>query len=871
MNKYILLVFILFFCFGLKAQRDISKRKINASYYQETLEYVLIDISKRTGINIAFNPSDIKPDHNVSIQIERVVLGDLLDVILEPSNLEYKVNGGQIVIIPIKTFEKEISSGVLELRGYILDGESNEALPFAFIHSENKKYHTTANSYGFFNLEIPDSINSIKVSYLGFKDKIVKVDTSGSLSIYMETNTTLDEVVIRGNKSRSLLESQDLETIIDVNEISSTQQFMGQADVIRTLYQLPGVTTAADGLGGFSVRGGNTDQNQVLLDGVPVYNSIHAMGVLSVFSPEVVKSVRFFKSHIPANYGGRVSSVTDIRTREGNLKKLQGSVGIGLMTAQASLEGPIIKDKVSFLVSARRTLLEPYLGGASSLVKEADGKSGQIDYYFSDLNAKLQFIVNPKNKLFVSFYGGRDDFSDVTFEKETSGDLSFSSLLESDWVWGNNLYNLRWTSVINEKTFSSLSLYNSNYNFRARSVNEVALDSLSVIQDYALRGSYYYTRINDIGVDWNLEYYSDNNKYTLGASIISHGFTPGLTSRIETSDSINYNLFKEDITDSEDFELNRLNEIEVFTENEFRTENLLLNYGARFTVYNVGDNNYFRLQPRIGLKTGITEKVYGKLSAGINNQYVHLLRNSGFGIPTDIWIPTNNTIKPQTAYNISAGLETNFSNVIMWNVEAYYKYFTNVLNLQEGVIIDINQNSDFFKEIPVGVGQAYGLENMIYYKTSRFDVNLNYTIGASTRTFEEINAGRRFFSALDRRHQIQSSIQYKINNNVLFNLSYTHMTGHPQTLPTQIDGEFVYIEKNNFRLPDYSRLDLSFQISNDFDWGNQQITLGLFNALNRRNVYYYYTTYELNEDNDSPFRQVSIFPILPNVSYVLKF
>lgn len=868
-------IFLIFALVQLNAQKSVLDVTFDASYSNMKISDILVDVSKKTKVNISFDPRILEDKNPVSIKVAKVNLGDFLDVLLDKANLEYKLNGKQIIVLEKVIDINSLKPIMKQLSGYIQDEKSKERLPFAYLFTVDGRISCSSNEYGYYHLSIPENIEKLVVNYLGYKDTIVDLEGSTNLlfNISLQNNTLLNEVVIKDKKNRTTIEDYDIHVNASLDKMTKLKSFAGESDIVRYINTFAGVSTGADGLGGYAVRGANVGNNLVLLDGVPVYNTTHGLGVMSVFNESAIKSAQFHKSHIPAQYGGRLASVLDIRTKEGSLMKHGGSINIGLLTAKAYLEGPIIKNKMSFAFSARRTLFEPYVKPVSELVKRGEGIVGNTEYYFYDINAKIQIVANQKNRIYLSYFTGNDKFNDVNMSEESNSNSSTSTFSAYDWKWGNTLYNFRWTSQLNNKTFSHLSLYNSSYNFEAISGRQTKIDSTEFPLFYEVLGNFYRTKITDLGLNWNFDYYANTfNHIKFGISAVRHNFQPGLIADKFTDENIDYEQLIINLQEKFVSPIRKANEFDLFIEDQYAYKRFHANLGARVSLIQSNNVSYYNFQPRIALKTALAKGIYGKISGNITSQFLHLLSSSGIGLPTDIWIPSTSEIRPQIAYQAAGGLDFQISKGLYLTTELYFKRLQHILNLSEGAVFSVIEDENWEKEIPVGEGTAYGAELSLKGQISRHYLDFNYSYGKSTRIFESINSGKPFFSRFDRRHQFKLAYELSINKNVSFVSSFIHATGHPQTLPTNIlDNELIYTEKNNQRLPDYQRLDVSFQISNNFKWGSQNITIGVFNALNKKNPYFYFVDYEPTQENSLEFKKITIFPMLPNLSYNLQF
>ena len=871
--KLLIITCFLSFSFGLKAQNELTDVRFSASYNQMDLADILVDISKRTKVNIAFDPAILEEFTDISLQVRDEKLSDVLDVLLDDRRLGFIISGKQLIVVEDKPVIRDFDFPTEELSGYIEDGSSGERLPFAYLYTPDGEVTVTTNEYGFYSIQVPEGTKGLYVSYLGYDDTYVTLEELASQSnkIAMNSITELEEVVITDESAENPVVEFDQFNTTELSTIKSIQTFGGQMDIFRHIQTLPGVTSGADGLGGTSVRGGNVDNNLILLDGIPVYNTSHALGVLSIFDQASIKNARFYRSHIPSRYGGRLSSVLDIRTKEGNLNKFGGEVNIGALSSSIYLEGPIVKDKVSFAVSARRTLFEPYLSGLSSFIKEASDREGETGYFFYDINAKLQFVLNDKNRLYLSYYGGQDSFQDITLGTEIQDTLTNEVENNYDWIWGNRLISLRLSSQLSSNVFSNISIFNTGYNFSAYNYNRVQVDGTNSTLVFDNVASLYNTVINDWGLKWDIDHYiNDKNRYKVGLLAINHSFSPGLLTRRNTDVSLDSEALRDELTDAFSPEVREANEVEAYYEHEYRYRGLLVNAGARLSLINTNERNYLSIQPRVSIKGKLADRFYGKLSGNYTTQYLHLLASSGLGLPTDIWIPSTDVIRPQKSYQVSGGVEYEISKGLIFSSEGYYKFLWDILNLQEGAVFSVIEDEDWENNIPVGQGNAYGWENSLIGTYKNHFFNINYTLSYSTRLFDEINAGEVFFSRFDRRHQLNAAYRYDITKNISLNSQFVFATGHPITLPRLINqGQIVFTERNSQRLPVYDRLDVTLRIQSHFDWGTQIIALGAYNVYNKQNPYLFFVDFDT--PTEFTLKQVTIFPILPNISYTIKF
>ncbi len=883
--KHLLLLFLIVFTpFVILCQSVLpDETKIVYSASEKPLTEVIKEISKKSEINISFQDEIFDSNPNISIISRGKPLGLVLDKILATSNVKYKMIGNQIVLI--KT--EEIKNESIRISGYISDSESGEKLPFASVYLHDKSQGTSSNEYGFYSMKVPAGEIHIYFSYLGYKLEIkdFKSDEDLTINIDLKSNTKLNEVIVIESPENAEEENAIVE-ILSIDNMHSRLPLGGEPDVLRLSYMLPGVSTGADGFGGMSIRGGSLDENLILLDGIPVYNANHAMGVFSIFNSDVIKSTKLYKAGFPAEFGGKLSSVLDIRTREGNNNKTSGSISMGMLAAKATIEGPILKGKSSYLLSARRTFLDPWISLVTSSYSNITDSDQFTKLYFYDINAKVNFFVSKKSKLYLSLYNGQDVFdSQNTKAQEVSDTSSTEDIRNMDWVFKNTLGAIRWNYQASNKLFFKSSFYLSRYNFEAfdisrfniRNSNEEVLNSI-------YRTSLYNSDIQDLGLKINVDLLQNkSHTFRFGLEAINHRYRPGLLRR-DNTDRIDKNI---EITKS--YLLSRLiederigNEVRIFLEDQITlSQHAKLNVGINQAFHLADSVNYVIPEPRIAFSF-IKNRSKFKTSFSYLSQYSHVLSNSGISLPIDLWVPTTDVIKPAVGWIAAASYEHKIGSNYTIGVEGYYKEMNQLSAFNEGNFVEIDTSTNWeFYVANEGFGQAYGTEVYINKPFGKVTYNLNYTWSKSIRKFPEINNGRTFPYRFDRRHQVKFNTVYAIGSNAEFSLNWVYTTGSPFSLPStygiETDQEgneilvFDYDSKNGNRLSDYHRLDIGFNLYNNFKWGRSKFTVGAYNVYDRKNIYYIEVYREDAENNEFDFRGLNLLPILPTLSYSLSF
>ncbi|MBT8191709.1 MAG: TonB-dependent receptor, partial [Bacteroidia bacterium] len=784
LHRFVLFA-LLFVCTQKIQAQYLIPDEITIDYSAEDLPlrevlYQLGDISR---VTIAFQEEIIPGDSLISLAVRNEKLGKIIDYIINPHGLKYKIVGNQIVI---KKDPYTSSRDKITISGYLKDEESGEPLVNANIYLYDKSAGTTTNEYGFYSFTIDKGIKRVYFSYLGYDLGIQEFDLAKDtvVDIKMLPSNRLNEVVIKAKRYDPVIEFPEVASvdILPIDRISAGLPLGGEADIIRYTYTLPGVTSGADGFGGMSVRGGATNQNLILFDGIPVYNANHAFGLFSIFNSNVIKSAKLYKGAFPSHYSGRLSSVLDIRTREGNNQKMAGDVSVGILAVKASLEGPIVKDKASYLISFRRTFVDPWIKSLTEYLNEREGKTGNSDIYFLDFNGKLNFSLGPRSKIYLSYYTGSDNFNNITSEVNDEKDLE--NLDETFWESRNNLASLRWNLQLSQKSFLNISAYYSKYNFGSFDHDRVnILESGQQIDNFYEAG-YYQSSIEDRGVKLDMDIIpGSSHKIKIGGGIVKHQFNPGLLlvdnfdQLTEGEELITQNQLKS-LLDEETIEGD---EYEFYIEDNIRLgEYSHLNIGYNHLMVKTG-KTYHIVQPRLLFNTG-SKKYTFKFSAGRMGQYLHNLTNSGLGIPVDVWLPSTDIIEPEVSWIFSAGNFFKSQKFGMIGFETFYKDFSNLTRYGDSGLVDISTTSNWESLIPIGDGTAYGFEFSHDQRIGNTAIKTSYTLSWSDRTFPGINNGETFRYRYDRRHVFDIGILHKLGENIEFSANWQYASGSPITV-----------------------------------------------------------------------------------------
>ncbi len=763
--------------------------------------------------------------------------------------------------------------GSFTVSGTITDQASGEALIGATVYDYISGKGVSANTYGFYSLTLPADSVRLRFSYVGFQNQIeiFYLKANVSLDIEMSGLTELEGVEINASQGGDIVERSQMSAIeVSMDKVRDLPVLLGERDVMKTIQLLPGVQSGSEGSSGIYVRGGGPDQNLILIDGVPVYNANHLFGFFSVFNTDAINSVSLIKGGFPAEYGGRLSSVVDIRMKEGNTKEIHGEGGIGLIASRLTLEGPIVKDKTSFMISGRRTYIDV-------LTRPIIRSQGDVDggYYFYDVNAKVNHKFSDRSRLYASGYFGKDRFYAIDENSYGSGADRQENSFDSRLQWGNGIAALRWNYIFNPRLFSNSTLTYSSYQFDVYNESESSYVENGATVNESARIEYL-SGIQDLSAKIDFNFLPNPEHYIkFGGSYINHRFNPGVNRFQDNSEGS-----RQDTS----FGSSRIyaDEFYVYFQDDYAiTDRLKVNGGLHLSGFNVEGKTYFSLQPRISGRYLLSELTSVKASFATMAQYLHLLTNAGIGLPTDLWVPPTADIKPQIAHQVAAGIAHRLSEKYELSFETYYKKMNNLIEYRDGASF-IGNAEDWQNKVEVGEGWSYGGELMLEKKIGKTTGWIGYTLSWTDRQFEELNDGKKFPYRYDRRHDVSVALTHKFNERVDVGVVWVYGTGNAVTLPTErysaepgIGGnsfirEIGFIEsRNNYRMPAYHRLDLGVNFHKETRYGSRTWSFGLYNAYSRQNPFFLY--FSNDREGNTRLTQVSIFPIIPSFSYNFKF
>jgi len=836
------------------AQKSILEKEIKIGFNNLTIVDAVSVLNDKLGGIISYKVDIFPKTKRVTLKEQTRKVEEILDNILRGTAIKYILYDNQIILskskIPIK----------VSIGGTITNAATGEVLIGANIIIKELNVGGSTNQYGFYSITIPAGTYTILCSYLGYTSKILeeqhiiedeKINFDLSPTVF-----DIDEIIVETESADFNLRSMDMGSFeITPARVKDVPILLGEQDILRSVHLMPGVSSTSEGQSGFFVRGGAVDQNQILLDEAPVYNASHLMGFFSIFNSDAIKSAKLIKGNSSAEYGGKLSSVFDVKMNEGNKKSYNIYGGIGLISSRLTVEGPIVEDKASFIISGRRTYIDIFLPFF------ADNSLNDGKLYFYDLNAKANIILGENDRLYLSGYFGRDV-------------ALFTDQFGIDW--GNKTGTLRWNHIFDNRLFSNTTLLYSNYNFGISIKDNESMTDIS-------------SGIKDINIKTDFQYYYDTkNIIKFGFNAIHHSFAPG---EIKPND-LNSMLIPKTIKNMYALEG------AAYLAHEFRiSNNLKIDYGLRvssFSImgpgefYNYDDEGevvdtmflakgkiektYVGLEPRFTANYMIDESSSLKLSYARNRQYLHLLTNSTSGTPIDRWQPSTLIIQPEIADQFSIGYFKNLvKNKYEFSVEFYYKNLNNQVDYKNGANIILNEYVE--ADLVFGKGKAYGMELFLKKNVGNFSGWISYTLSRVEKKFAEINDGNMFPAKQDKTHDISIVALYNLNNTWTFSATWVYSTGNAVTFPSgkyNMDGMTVgyYTERNGYRMSAYHRMDLgsTYHISE-----KSSLTFSLYNAYGRANAY----SISFRENKDNPMNteavKLSLFSFVPSITYNFRF
>ncbi len=759
------------------------------------------------------------------------------------------------------------------LNGYVKDEQNGEELIGVTVYIPSLKVGATTNAYGFYSITIPSGTYEVSYSFVGFKTQVVTIalNSNQAKNIEMGDESTVMEEVVISDKAidENVVGLQMSKNVINMVQIRKLPALFGEVDIIKSVQMMPGVIYAGEGTSAFYVRGGSADQNAILIDEAPIYDPSHLFGLFSVFNADVIKDSELYRGGIPSRFGGRLSSILEVRTKDGNNKGYDVTGGIGTLASRLAIEGAIVKDKSSFIVSGRRSYVDPFLKAAKQ----------DNNVFFYDVNAKVSWKFNNKNRVFAAFYAGRDQFS-------LGNDVSFD--------WGNKTGTLRWNHLFNDRLFSNTTILANSFDYKLE------------IKD-PVQGLSWISNLQEVSVKNDLSYFiNTNNDLSFGYHITGRKFSPGKIS--PTSDASIFGSV----------ELQKMYALDhaFYLSNQQKiSDKIMLDYGFRLSIFqNLGKSDvivysdpkdnanisridtlqydsweniktYVNVEPRLSMRYIVADGQSVKLSYNRMVQNTHLISAGTVPLPFNTWSPSGTYLRSQLADQLAIGYFRNSEdNMYEFSAEAYYKYMQHVTDFADNASIFFNE--DLSTEFRQGKANSYGLELMVTKTQGKLTGMINYTLSKAERTIDGVNQGKTFAANYDRRNVVNIQASYDLSKRWSFGGTFTYSTGRPLTLPT---GKFefqnynpdVITERNGYRLPAFHRLDLSATLTpkkNDHRKWQGSWVFSVYNVYNRKNPFTIYTRTAQDKDGNvigdgtkKEARMIYLFPIFPSVTYNFKF
>ena len=849
---------------------------------QTSLRDGMAVLEKKYGIHFVYDAS--LPLERRLGQPNGTTLEEALAHLFEGSDIRYEIKGKHVIL---KKNRKVTISGL------ILDAASGETLIGAGVTSG--KDGAVTNNFGFYSLSIPgkDDKVSVTYSYVGYTTKTIsiRVQKDTTINVRLSPGASLEEAIVTAQRESGVAATKMSAIEVPVAAIKSAPALFGEADVLKTIQLLPGVQGGTEGFSGLYVRGGGPDENLLLLDGIPIYNAEHMLGIFSVFQPEAVKKVTLYKGSFPARFGGRISSIIDVRTNDGNLYETHGSFGVSMLSDKLHLEGPIWKGKTSYSVSARgmhTLLLTPII--------KLTGFDG--NYFFYDLDAKLTHRFSDRDRLYFNVYNGLDDF--YYRNQDSYGSGKTGGTIEDDQHlglrWGNTVAALRWNHVLTPKLFANATVAYNRYHMRIESDlvsqetdldgsignNRYQFDYRSGMRDWVAKVDFDYTP-------------SPSQKVKFGADYTYHTFIPETFTTYARE--VMGGVVQRDTTISMKSNAEQVgHEASLYVEDDIRIgSRLTLNPGFHASLFGTQGKTYWSLEPRMSAKVAMSEDWSAKVSYSRMSQYVHLLSSSQISLPVDLWVPITKDIRPETSDQYSLGLY--FNGIPGWefSLEGYYKNMRNVLEYKEGVAFMFD-SSGWENKVEVGTGRAMGIELFIEKTMGKTTGWLGYTLAKSDRLFPTINHGERFPYRYDRRHNVNLLVNHKFNEKFDISATWNFASGGTTTLPERrivMMSPFnppryadLVTSRNNYRLPASHTLNLGFNFHRKHNRGEGIWSLSVYNVYNhmnpnlvlKENDQHFIGSSNLDgsgmqwqEVNTARLKKITFLPLFPSIGYTRTF
>ncbi len=871
-------------CLNLNGQdTNILQRSISLTNTETTFLNHVDNLFAQERIILAFNSSRVDTDEVITLPNGPLKLQEIVKLLFYSHNIKLTITGNKIII----NFLDKPDAERLTINGYIRDSNTGEALVGASLVEIESNSSTFSNESGFYSLTIPFESNTISIHYLGYKSRTLRDVKESSSNIYLDFDNEIDQIIIKESISDNFLLGTGSEKI-DLTQTKDFQSTSGDNDLIRAARISPKVQSGNEGQVGLYVRGGGSDQNLILFDGVPLYEVSHTAGFSSIFIEESIKDVDFISNGFPARYGGRLSSVMNVRLKEGNQNGYNGSLKFSLPAMKGHIEGPLFSSNTTFNIAGRVSYVDKYLNQLIGGIVNFDN----IDLNYDDFVGKITHRFSPTQKLSFSYYTGEDRIGLVRKTSTTAQNDSttvFKTHSDNSVQWGSTVWNAKFTNIVSDKLQLTFNLGGIKYKNDSRAlfrINKIDNGLPSPEEELEIAT---HSQINDQLARIDLDFYfNDQHRFKFGTSWIRHEYNPALygSDTISTGDFIQ-------ITTEENLII--ADELSLYLEDTYRPhKNWQIYGGFHLSAYNSDGTRYSNLQPRFS--TVFTPNAYNRFTISYSNmvQYVHMLVNPGIGLPSDFWIPSTDVLGPESARQYSFDYSRKLDHSIELSFSGYYKSINNVLEYQRSIdlFFDILNTTnyptvltdpDWRNYVVAGDSQSKGLEFQVRKTAGTITGWASYALAKTTRLFDGINNNFEFPYKYDRRHDINLGLKYEFNNNCSFSVNWTYGTGNAFSLANEKiltpfldeNGDRIVVvvnsgDRNNLRFPTFSHLDFQFNYMKEVKGGKLTFNFGLYNIYNRKNAYYIYVYDNPARANDVAYK-TSLFPILPNMSLGYSF
>lgn len=889
--KYILV--LLLFIFQITYAQE---PEINLKFSKTPIQEVLRVLEEQSHFTFSFESSLLNSFPPVTLNLLHSTLANALEQIFRNSDVEYKIKSSHIIL-------KKRRKPVI-ISGTVIDAKSKEPLINATIYDWDLQIGTVTNAHGIYSLSLPGPRLNLTISYVGYKpwQSNLLQNSDTTISVALEPVLNLKEVIIKSpSLSQWIKNIQPGQISFSIKTVNKLPGFFSESDLLKTIQLMPGVKTGTEGMSGLFVRGGNMDENLYLMDGIPIYNPSHLLGFFSTFNSDAVKNVEFYKSSFPARFGGRLSSIVDVRLKDGDMENYHGNISIGLIASKFNIEGPLFRNKTAFNLSARRTyadlIASPLIRRLSKVENKFTSERLKAGYYFADINAKITHKFSDHSRLSLNLYWGNDKLRykyksrnynnhQYTEDIEPNYDIWTKERQKARWNWGNLITSLEWNYNINNRLNSNTTVAYNRY---------MSLIRLKFFHEEMKDSNHSYSRNKlefDSGIhDWIVKndfIFTANpwNKIRFGVNYTFHTFIPETSRKTIRSqdDESSPNTGKSSVESKI-----RGHELSLYAEDEIALgKRIRLQPGIHLSMFQVENKTYLSLQPRLSIQYTPAKDLSLKASYTKMNQYVHLLTSGGLNMPTDLWVPVTRRIRPMLSHQVAGGLYYHLKQSWEFSLEAYYKIMKNQIEYVDGAgVLPDYRNWD--EKVAMGKGNAYGIEVQLQKIKGKTSGWINYTLSWANRRFPDkrINYGKWFPAKYDNRHSVNVAFMHKFSNRFDISTVWVFNSGSRTTLslerynssPVIPGGEAPhkqeiehYEYRNNYRMENYHRLDIGFNFHKQKRRGTRTWSVNFYNTYCRKNPFMLYTDENtINGRRQAVVWKNTIFPILPSFSYTFTF